>query len=66
MIRQDSASTESCFECGAQAAHWHHVIPTCLGGHKRLPLCEAQRALFRWLLFGNTTECLSPRLSRCF
>jgi len=40
MIRQRSASTENCFECDRQASHWHHVVPTCLGGHRRLPLCD--------------------------
>jgi 5-methylcytosine-specific restriction endonuclease McrA len=29
-----------CFECGAPAAHQHHVVPRSLGGTKTVPLCE--------------------------
>jgi hypothetical protein len=28
-----------CFECGAPAAHQHHVIPRSRGGTKTVPLC---------------------------
>lgn len=30
---------DKCFECGAPATEWHHVIPESLGGTKTLPLC---------------------------
>lgn len=29
----------TCFECGAPAEHWHHVIPQSRGGSKMIPLC---------------------------
>lgn len=31
---------DECFECGEKAFHYHHVVPTVLGGTKTLPLCE--------------------------
>ena len=30
----------SCFECGLQAEHNHHVVPRCLGGRGTVPLCK--------------------------
>jgi len=30
----------SCFECGGEAHHDHHVVPRSRGGTKTVPLCE--------------------------
>jgi hypothetical protein len=32
--------TSTCFECGAEAQHEHHVVPASLGGERSVPLCE--------------------------
>ena len=29
-----------CFDCGASAAHAHHVVPRSRGGTRTVPLCE--------------------------
>ena len=29
-----------CFECGRPATIEHHVVPRCLGGRKKVPLCD--------------------------
>lgn len=34
-----------CWECGAPAAEWHHVVPASLGGRRTVPLCAACHAL---------------------
>lgn len=31
--------SKTCFECGNEAHHEHHVIPEVLGGTKTIPLC---------------------------
>ena len=30
-----------CFECGSPATQDHHVVPYCLGGRNKIPLCDS-------------------------
>lgn len=32
-------TNEECFECGASADEYHHVVPQSVGGTKTVPLC---------------------------
>ena len=34
-------TSEPCWECGAPATEWHHVVPRSLGGTRTVPLCCA-------------------------
>ena len=45
----------ACFECGAPAAHHHHVVPRVLGGTRTVPLCTVCHGKV------HDTRCVPPR-----
>jgi len=59
-----AAQGAKCFECGASAAHDHHVVPRSLGGTKTVPLCLRchGNAHGRGRSFRNTPELTKAAL----
>lgn len=47
-----------CINCGAEANHWHHVVPKSLGGQEgtnRVPLCDKCHGLIHGVTYSNGT-----------
>ena len=47
-----------CINCGAEANHWHHVVPKSLGGREgtnRVPLCDKCHGLIHGVSYSDGT-----------
>ncbi len=47
-----------CINCGAEATHWHHVVPKSLGGREgtnRVPLCDKCHGLIHGVSYSDGT-----------
>ena len=45
-----------CINCGAEASHWHHVVPKSLGGREgtnKVPLCDTCHGLIHGVSYSN-------------
>jgi hypothetical protein len=53
-----------CFECGAKAEHFHHVVPRSMGGTKTVPLCEKCHSKIHNHKMLHTTKLTKSGLAR--
>lgn len=47
-----------CINCGAEANHWHHVVPKSLGGREgtnKVPLCDKCHGLVHGVSYSDGT-----------
>lgn len=47
-----------CINCGAEASHWHHVVPKSLGGREgtnKVPLCDTCHGLIHGVSYSDGT-----------
>lgn len=45
-----------CINCGAEASHWHHVVPKSLGGREgtnKVPLCDRCHGLIHSVSYSS-------------
>jgi hypothetical protein len=54
----------TCFECGGDAQHNHHVIPKSLGGTRTVPLCHTCHGMVHGLNFTNHGYLIKIGLSK--